>query len=145
MVRGVGDVHTGVALNYVELKNNLYRAHVKHIPFFFFPLDVALWRGRSFICEFSLKMTHINALKELKLKKKVDLPNFLESSNQRKASEKFGVSKTIVEQHFKKTQKSIWKDIFPKAGYSKENAKTVVSTLWTKRRFVGVKRWDQSM
>ena len=41
-------------------------------------------------------MAQRTALRELKLKEKMDLLNFLESSSQRKILEKFGVSKTTV-------------------------------------------------
>ena len=39
-IRGVEDVHSAVALNYAELKNNVYRSHLKHIPSFFSARDV---------------------------------------------------------------------------------------------------------
>ena len=74
-------------------------------------------------------MAQRTALRELKLKEKMDLLNFLESSNQRKTAEKFGVSKTTVSNILKCKEEYLEEYILPKMGNFKEKGEKCVLML----------------
>lgn len=74
-------------------------------------------------------MAQRKALKELTLKEKVDLLNFLESSSQRKTAEKFGVSKTTVSNIFKRKVEYLERYSLENSGLQRKRRKTCLDDV----------------